>query len=424
MAEIKPFRALRFCASAGPLSELVCPPYSSIREEQRRMLLEKNPHNIVRLELGEKPYSNVKETLLEWKNSGVLKQDSTPGIYLYEDEFLIHGQVKKRKGILCLIKIEDYEKSVILPREDTFSKNRIDRFELLKATSCQFSPIHCVYQDKEREILNRVETLSGFKPRFIFTEGEVTRRLWLVNDPVAIRAFYDDFADKQLLIAEGHHRYEAALQLRNWYREEGISKEGDESDYILTALTDMESDGLTLLPTYRLLRGLPNFNAEKLLSDCQTYFDVIERDSISEIESNLDALYRQGKTAFAYYGGGESWSLLILKDFSVMQTLLPEKSQAFQNSDVSVLHSLILERMLGIDSENAAQQINLAYTEQFENAISSVREGSNQCVFFMNPPRIKEVREIAEAGERMMQASARFYPQPVAGLVMNQIQES
>jgi len=424
MAEIMPFRALRFCASAGPLSELVCPPYSSIREEQRRMLLEKNPHNIVRLELGEKPYSNVKETLLEWKNSGVLKQDSTPGIYLYEDEFLIHGQVKKRKGILCLIKIEDYEKSVILPREDTFSKNRIDRFELLKATSCQFSPIHCVYQDKEREILNRVETLSGFKPRFIFTEGEVTRRLWLVNDPVAIRAFYDDFADKQLLIAEGHHRYEAALQLRNWYREEGISKEGDESDYILTALTDMESDGLTLLPTYRLLRGLPNFNAEKLLSDCQTYFDVIERDSISEIESNLDALYRQGKTAFAYYGGGESWSLLILKDFSVMQTLLPEKSQAFQNSDVSVLHSLILERMLGIDSENAAQQINLAYTEQFEAAISSVREGSNQCVFFMNPPRIKEVREIAEAGERMMQASARFYPQPVAGLVMNQIQES
>lgn len=421
MAEIKPLRALRFCASAGPLSELVCPPYSSIREEQRRMLLEKNPHNIVRLELGERPYTKAKETLLEWENSGVLKQDTTPSIFLYEDEFLIHGQVKKRKGILCLVKIEDYEKSVILPREDTLSKNRIDRFELLKATSCQFSPIHCVYQDKEREIMNRMETLSGFKPRFTFSEGEITRRLWLVNDPVAIRAFCEDFAGKQFLIAEGHHRYEAALQLRNWYREEGIGKEGDEADYILTALTDMESDGLTLLPTYRLVRGLPNFNEKKMLEDCRPYFDVIARDSISEIETNLDALYRQGKTAFGCYCSGESWNLLILKDSSVMQTLLPEKSEALQNTDAAVLHSLILERLLGINSENAAQQINLTYTEQFETGISTVREGSNQCAFFINPPRIKEVREIAAAGERMIQESARFYPQPVAGLVMNQI---
>lgn len=421
MAEIKPFRALRFTSGAGALSDLICPPYSSIHAELHNVLLEKNPHNLVRLELAEKPYANAKETLAEWGKEGVLRQDLTPGIYLYEDEFKIHGQIKTIKGILCRVKIEGYEKSVILPREKTLSKKRIDRFNLLKATSCNFSPIYCLFQDEERATMNRVATLSNCKPRFTVQDGEITRRLWLVNDPVAIKAFCEDFADRKLLIAEGHHRYEAALQLRNWYRDEGICKEGNAPDYILMALADRESDGLTLLPTYRLLRGLTNFNEQKLLEDCQTYFNVIERDRIDEIETHLDALYRQGKTAFACYCGGENWTLLILKDFTVMGGLLPEKSEAFQNTDASVLHSLILKRMLGIDSENTAQKINLAYTDSFEKAISSVRDGSNQCAFFMNPARIKEISKIAAAGERMPQASVRFYPQPAAGIVMNQI---
>ncbi len=419
MAEIKPFRALRFTAGAGSLSDLVCPPYSSIQAVQRRELLEKNPHNTVRLELGDKPYNA--ETLHEWEKIGILKQDSTSGIYLYEDEFKINGQIKKVKGILCRVKIEDYEKAVILPREETLSKNRIDRFNLLKATSCNFSPIYCVYQDEERATANRVSTLSSFKPRFTFSDGIVTRRLWLVNDPVAIKAICEDFADRKLFIAEGHHRYEAALQLRDWCREEGICEEDDAPGYVLMALADMDSSGLTLLPTYRLIRGLKNFNEKQLLEDCRPYFDVIERQSISEIEVNLDALYRQGKTAFACYCGGENWTLLILKDFYVMAELLPDKSEAFQNLDASVLHSLILERMLGIDSENAAQQINLAYTDSFEKAISTVRDGSNQCAFFLNPARMKEIHEIAAAGERMPQKSASFYPQPVAGLVINKI---
>ena len=376
---------------------------------------------MVRLELGDKPYSEVAGTLREWETIGILKQDSTPGIYIYEDEFKINGQIKTVKGILCRVKIEDYEKAVILPREETFCKNRIDRYNLLKATSCNLSPIYCVYQDKERATANRVGMLSGFKPRFTFSDGTVTRRLWLATDPVAIKAFREDFAERKLIIAEGHHRYAAALQLRNWYREEGICKEEDAPDYVLMALTDMESGGLTLLPTHRLLFGLKNFNEEKLMTDCRQYFDVITRDSIREIEANLDALYRQGKTAFACYCGGESWTLLILKDSAIMAKLLQNKSESFRNLDVSVLHNLILEHMLGIDSENAAQQINLAYSDSFEKTIAAVRSGSSQCAFFVNPARIKEICSIASAGERMPPKAASFYPQPVAGLVMNKI---
>jgi len=421
MAEIKPFRALRFASGAGPLTELICPPYSSIHVEQQRELLEKSPHNAVRLELADKPYTEVGETLREWEKKGVLKQDSSPAVFLYEDEFLMQGQTRKVKGILCRVKLENYDNSVILPREETLSKNRIDRFNLMKATFCNFSPIYSLYQDQKRVTANRINMLTSFKPRFEFTQGGVTRRLWIVNDPVAIAAFCEDFADRKLFIAEGHHRYEAALQLRDWCREEEISREGEGPDYVLMALADMESRGLTVLPTYRLVHSMKDFSQDTFLAYCGQYFDVIERGNINEIEINLNALYRQGKTAFACYCGGENWSLLILKDFSAAAKRMPEKSEAFQNLDSAILHSLILEQGLGINSENVAQQINLTYTDCFDRAITSVRDGSNQCAFFLNPARIKEIHDIAAAGERMPQKSAAFYPQPVAGLVMNKI---
>jgi uncharacterized protein (DUF1015 family) len=421
MAELMPFRALRFSTGAGALSQLICPPYSSIRVELQRELLAKNPNNMVHLELSDKPPAEVGETLRQWEKNGVLKQDSSPAVFLYEDEFQIQGQTRKVRGILCRVKLEDYKNSIIFPREETLSKNRIHRFNLMKATFCNFSPIYSLYQDDDRVTAKRFEMLSSFKPRFTFSEGGVTRRLWVVNDPVAINAFREDFAARKLLIAQGHHRYEAALQLRDWCREEEISGEGGDPDYVLMALTDMDNSDLTLFPFHRLIHGLKNFNQAKFLEYCGQYFDVIERENINEIEMNLDALYRQSKTAFACYWGGEAWALLILKDFSAAAKLLPGKSEAYQNLGATVLHSLLLEQGLGITGENAAQQINLSYTDSFEKAISSVREGSNQCALFLTPPRIKEIHDIAAAGELMPQKTASFYPQPAAGLVINKM---
>lgn len=424
MAEIKPFRALRFNPEkAGEISTLTCPPYDIINEEQRREFLNTNENNVIRLELpkGDNPYEEAAEVLHKWEEQGILKQDSAPALYIYEEDFQAYGQTKRVKGVICRVKVEEFSKGVVLPHEETLSKAKQDRFNLMKTTFCNFSQIYSLYMDEEHKTLNRIDMLSKGKPRFEFSDGAVTHRLWIVNDLVAIQAICDDFADRKLYIADGHHRYETAINFRNYCRENGISKEGGDPDYVMMMLVDMQHDGLVVFPTHRLVRGLKEFDAQKLLEGCKQYFEVFEMNDISQIETNLDALYRQGKKAFAFYNGTNSWHLLILKDIAVMKEILPQKSAASQGLDVTVLHSLVLERILGIDAENMAQQINLTYTRSFSEAISSVQSGESQCTFILNPTRVSEIRDVAAAGEKMPQKSTYFYPKLITGLVMNQM---
>ena len=308
------------------------------------------------------------------------------------------------------------------PHEETLSKAKTDRLNLMKSTFCNFSQIYSLYMDETHQTLSRIDALSSGTPRIEFNDGEVIHRLWVVNDPVAIGAICEDFAERKLYIADGHHRYETAINFRNWCREQGLSAEGDDPDYVMMMLVDMQHSGLVVFPTHRLVRGLEQFDGNDMLEKCGQYFQVTPMDDISQIEANLDALYRQGKKAFAYYGGGNSWTLLILKDLSVMADLLPGKSAASQSLDVTVLHSLVLERILGIDAENMAQQINLTYTRSFQEAVSSVQKGESQCAFILNPTRVSEIRDVAAAGEKMPQKSTYFYPKLITGLVMNQME--
>lgn len=421
MAEIKPFRALRYTDKAGEISKLTCPPYDIISEEQRLAFLNENPFNVIRLELpkGDNPYTHAGENLRAWENDGILKQDTDPGLYIYEEEFTAYGQTKKIKGFICRVKLEEFSKGIILPHEETLSKAKEDRFNLMKATSCNFSQIYSLYMDDEHKTMNRIDALSTGRPRYEFSDGEVTHRLWIVNDRLAINAVCDDFADRKLYIADGHHRYETALNYRNWRKEQGLATGGE--DYVMMMLVDMENDGLVVFPTHRLIRGLADFDENKLLESCNAYFDVIPRENTNEIEANLDALYRQGKKAFAYYSGKNKWTLLILKDGSVMTDILPGKSDAYRGLDVSVLHNLILERILGIDKENMANQTNLTYTRSFGEAIRTVQGGGAQCAFILNPTRVAEIRDVAAAGEKMPQKSTYFYPKLITGLAMNKI---
>lgn len=423
MAEINPFRALRFTEKAGEIASLTCPPYDIISEEERRALLRENPYNVIRLELpreGEDPYAEAGRTLGEWIEKGILRRDTDPGLYLYEEEFTAYGQTRKIKGIVCLVRLEEFSKGVILPHEETLSKAKQDRLNLMNATDCNFSQIYSLYNDENHATGSRIDALSSGEPRYEFRDGAgVTHRMWLVNDPVVIQAIREDFADRKLYIADGHHRYETALNYRNSRREQGKGTGGE--DYVMMMLVDMENDGLVVFPTHRMIKNLPDFSADRLLSACETYFDVIPRAPLGEIAANLDTLYRQGKKAFACYCGGEKWTLLILKDDSVMARLLPEKSEAYRGLDVSVLHSLILERLLGIDRENMANQKNLAYTRSMEEAVASVQNGESQCAFLLNPTRVQEIRDVAAAGEKMPQKSTYFYPKLITGLVMNQI---
>ncbi len=428
MADIRPFRALRYdTTKAGGIEELTCPPYDIISEAQRQEYLARNPHNVIRLELpkGEDPYGEAAQTLSSWLEEGILKTDMDPGLYIYEQEFLSKvdkGERKVLRGLICRVRLEEFATGVVLPHEETLSKAKEDRFRLMEAAHCNFSQIYSLYQDEGHVTRKRLDNLAaGTVPRYDFSDGLVTHRLWVVNDPAAIAAIQEDFAGRKLYIADGHHRYETALNYRRHLEEQGQYCPG--ADFAMMMLVDMTDEGLIVFPTHRLVRGLENFESASLLAACGELFDISPIENLESAQLGLDEAYAQAKHAFAYFDGSQ-WSLLTLKDLSVMNALLPDKSAASRGLDVSILHTLVLERILKIDKENMARQLNLTYTRSGEEAVESVEKGESQCCFLLNPTRVEEIRDVAACGEKMPQKSTYFYPKLITGLVMNHLERS
>lgn len=428
MAEIRPLRALRYnLEKAGPIENLTCPPYDIISPDQRRELLSHSGYNVIRLELpqeGKEPYEEAAHTLNLWRSEGVLQLDMEEGMYLYEEEFLSQvdqGQSRKVLGLVCRVRLEDFANGVVLPHEETLSKAKEDRFQLLSATRCNFSSIYSLYRDEggltRQRLLNLKNTCP---PRYEFSDGLVTHRLWVINDPVAIQALEEDFAGRKLYIADGHHRYETGLRYRDTLEEQGTYLPG--ASYTLMTLTDMADPGLTVFPTHRLVRGVEGFEESALLAACQEDFILEPQQNRADSEKALENLYQEGQHAFALYSGRE-WTVLTLKDPAVMEALLPGTSPAYRTLDVSILHSLVLERLLGIDKENMASQKNLTYTRSAEEAQRSVDQGESQCCFLLNPTRVEEIGQVAQNGEKMPQKSTYFYPKLITGLVVNSLED-
>ncbi len=426
MADIQPFRALRYdLTKAGKIEDLTSPPYDVVSEAQRQDYLQRNPHNIIRLELpkGQEPYQEARKALEAWLESGVLKMDMDPGLYVYEMEFLSQvdrGEVKKLRGLIARVRLEEFSAGVVLPHEETLSKAKEDRFQLMGATHCNFSQIYCLYQDEAQSTRQRLDNLaSGCAPRYDFSDGLVTHRLWVVNDPEAIAAIQEDFAARKLYIADGHHRYETALNFQRHLREAGAFCPG--ADYVMMFLAAMDDPGLVVFPTHRLVRGLAQFDGEALLRACETAFAVEALEGPAAAQAALDAAYQEGRHAFAYFDGTRR-ALLTLRPGEDLSSLLPEKSPAYRGLDVTILHTLVLERLLGIDKENMANQVNLTYTRSAQEAEDSVAQGESQCCFLLNPTRVEEIGAVAQAGEKMPQKSTYFYPKLLTGLVMNNLE--
>ena len=426
MAVIKPFRGMRFNTDkAGELKTLCCPPYDIISEEERKAFIAQNPYNVIRLELpkeGEDVYARAGEVLDLWRRKGILIHEDKPAVYIYEMEFNAYNKRRTVKGIIARVKVEEFSKGVILPHEFTLSKAKTDRFNLMKATNCNFSQIYALYMDSAHTTLRTIDALSKIDAAYQFTDDDrITHRLWVVTDEKVIAKLTADFADRKLYIADGHHRYETALNYRDYCRANGISKEGDAQDYQMIYLVDMEHPGLVVFPTHRLVRDLEDFDKDKILAGCEEYFGIEKFTSVGNMNTVLGEKYREGKKAFAFYCGKGEWYLLTLKDIDVMAKVLPDVSKASQQLDVSVLHSLILEKTMGIDKENMANQVNLTYTKFFEEAIVGVDRGDFCCSFILNPTRVTEIRDVAAAGEKMPQKSTYFYPKMITGMVMNDI---
>lgn len=425
MAQIKGMRALRFSEAAGQIGELCCPPYDIISEEQRQAYLARNEHNVIRLELpkGEDPYGEAGRVLKDWMEKGIIARDEE-SLYIYEEEFTAYGQRMKVKGMICQVKLEEFSKGIVLPHEETLSKAKEDRLNLMKATGCNFSQIYSLYIDDGSRTRPKVDILSSGKPQVELTDGDgVTHRLWQCTDAEQIAAIAGDFVNRKLYIADGHHRYETGINYRNWCREQGLAKEGDACDYIMMMLVEMENEGLVVFPTHRLIRDLEKFDLSATLASAEEFFDVAKHSNVAQMESTLTEYYNRGEKAFGLYAGGDEWHLLKLRSMDSMNKIMPDCSDALRGLDVSVLHSLVLERTMGIDKANMAAQINLTYTRSFDEAIESVKSGASQCCFILNPTRVTEIRDVAAAGEKMPQKSTYFYPKLITGLVMNKLGE-
>ena len=423
MANIKAFRGLRYTEKAGCISQLACPPYDIISDEQRMEYLNTNENNIIRLELpkGDNAYKVAGENLKSWLDNKILTKDENEGIYVYEMEFSVkESEVKKVKGFISLVKLEEFSKGIVLPHEETLSKAKTDRFNLMSETFCNFSQIYSLYMDEDNSVFTLVDKASARTSDIEVTDADgVIHRLWCVYDKDIIEKVTEKFNDKKLYIADGHHRYETALNFHKHLCEQGISNENCDSGYVCMMLVNMENEGLVVFPTHRIVRDLADFSVEQVIDKCKEYFDILLENDINTAEGKLAILYNEDKKAFALYTGDKKYYLLVLKDTEIMKKLLPDMSDAYCQLDVSILHSLVLERLFGIDKENMANQKNLTYTKILDEAIKAVDDKNANCAFILNPTRVSEIRDVALASEKMPQKSTYFYPKLITGLVMN-----
>ncbi len=425
MAKIKAFNGYRYNEkNSGAINDVVCPPYDIISDKQREEYLAKNGNNIIRLELpkGENAYKEAGETLQKWVDGEVLKKDENEGIYVYEMEFTVPQKSfkKKVKGFISLVELREFSDGVVLPHEETLSKAKQDRFNLMSETFCNFSQIYSLYMDEDNSTFSLIDSVSHGSPDTEITDADgVIHRLWCVYDKEVITKVVAKFADKKLYIADGHHRYETALNFHKHLKENGLVEAHPNSDYVCMMLVNMENDGLLVMPTHRIVRDLKEVNFDEVLQKCEKYFEISEKNDIKTIEKELNMLYNENKKSFALYFGEENYRILTLKDENAVKKALPDKANSFCELDVSVLHTLVLEEIFGIDKENMAKQINLTYTKIFDEAIEAVTSKSANCAFILNPTKVEEIKNVALDKEKMPQKSTYFYPKLITGFVIN-----
>jgi len=430
MAEIIPFKALRYDPDQVKLEDVLTQPYDKITPEMQSKYYERSAHNLVRIILGKagetdtdafNVYTRAAEYLHDWRSSGILKQDPEPGIYAYSQTFTVPGtrELAERRGLITLGRLHDYADGVVFRHEQTLAKPRADRLNLLRATRAHFGQIFMLYSDPKDEIEALLKKKTEEDPdTSLLDEYETLHRLWRIHDPALIQAVQQRMRDKKLLIADGHHRYETALAYRNERRaESGSSDPNAPYEFVMMTLIPMESRGLVILPTHRIVHGLPTFDRERMLEAAGQFFDIDRIDLRTESRSATTLLGQAGENGTAFVAVTRQGPYLMRAKKSAVQDALGQVPSLQRELDVVQLHRIMLERVLGISEEAVRNQQNVRYERDASEAISWVRQGAN-VAFLMNPAKIDQVREIAFGGEVLPQKSTDFYPKLLSGLAI------
>jgi uncharacterized protein (DUF1015 family) len=436
MAEILPFRALRYNPQKiSDLAAVVTQPYDKISADMQTRYYDLSPHNLVRIirgrtRPGDNPSDNVyvraSRDLGEWVKAGVLVSEAQPAIYPYYQEYEVPGQRglrKQRRGFIALLRLEDYAARVVHRHEETLSGPKADRLELLKATHAHCGQIFLLYSDPAGKVENLLAAHASAQPWEEATDEYGTRHtVWRVNDSKTIDEVAGAMRETKLVIADGHHRYETALAYRQHCRDLGLHDR--RAEFVMVTLIRMETPGLTILPTHRLVHSLASFEWRKFASDARAIFDweEVAADGVANgwavgFLTRLAAAGREQPTLGAYAGSGKLALLRLRGDFD-LDGALADLSPTLRRLDVVLLHRLALERLLGIDRQAVREERNLSYYREMELAAEQVEKGKGQVAFLLNPTPVEAVRDNALAGCAMPQKSTDFYPKLLSGLTI------
>jgi uncharacterized protein (DUF1015 family) len=430
MANIAPFKGIRYNAhKVGDLSKVVSQPYDRVRYGLQDRYYDMHPYNIVRIIKGrEHPndvptdnvYTRARDYFHTWLDAGYLLRDPNPAFYVYHQTFTLpDGTELTRRAFIAALELVEFEEGIVLPHERTLSGPKVDRLNLLRATNTNFGQIFMLYPDAENRI-NAIfdAAIADRQPdadvREMF-EQDVRQQLWVVADPEVTASIVAEMAPKQgLIIADGHHRYETALNFRAEMRQQYPDAPASAGfNFRMVTLVSIDDPGLTILPTHRLMHSYSAKTSAQLLEDASEYFEV---QPVADREALEAALAEDGAAdrRIGFYDG--RYYVLRLTEPEIMAQIAPDRAEEWRMLDVTILHELLIERVMGISKEEVESKEKIDYYRDLEDAISEVDGGKAQCVFIMNPTRMSEVRACSEKGAKMPQKSTDFYPKVITGL--------
>jgi uncharacterized protein (DUF1015 family) len=417
MADIQPLPALHYnLGSVGSLSAVVAPPYDVIDDSERTRLLARSPFNVVEMDLpvaqgqGSDRYVHAAETLEEWTLAGVLTQDRKPTIWALSQQYEgPDGATRTRNGILARVGVDDYGPGRIRPHERTQPGPRQDRLDLTRATRHNLSPIFSL---TTRDAWPHVAPATRTDPWAEVTDEDGTvHRIWSIEDPEVHAAVTGELRDAELLIADGHHRYETARA----YRDE-VPGEGPQN-YTLMALTGLEDPGLTVFPTHRLLSGLAGD------ADLRDHLERGINEAFEVEETDLDGLDPGGRTGIGCFGyvdgtNGRHFRLR-LRDSGGLDRLMEGRSEAYRHLDAAILEKVVFQEVLGMSEADVEAKRGLGYSKSVRSSLESLDSGQYQAAFILRATPVEQVREVAAAGETMPPKSTYFFPKLLSGMVFN-----
>jgi len=435
MAVVRSFHGVRYNPSrVGNLSGVICPPYDVISASRQEAYYQQDKYNYIRIEHSrelpgdnecDNKYTRALATLEKWLDEAVLTGEKEPAVYIHRHYFTLEGIERCRTSLIAAVRVEDWDKGIILPHEGTLPKARSDRETLLRTLKANTSPVFVMYEDNQKSIQSVLENLTAVKPQ-ISTAGYDNERheVWVITEPRAVKALTCLFDNRPLYIADGHHRYESALKYRREQAALLSSATGEEPfNFLMMEMVSFTDPGLVILPPHRLIRGVSWQNINSLLPRLEELFDIEEFHlDCTGAWSNIEqALQNAAATSMALFGlGGDRVHVITVKNQANIDRMMPAfHSELYKKLDVSIVDHIILESLLGLTDITDLSRISFNHNQG--EVIELVNSGQYQLAVILRTVKPEIIKTVADAGERMPRKSTYFHPKLPSGLVMNRL---